>query len=173
MAKSLIPWSDENGWNQPQYYSTIRAADINGDARAELMGRSSTGIETWSFDPIMRQWQIVSSSTPGWDDANGWNRPEYYSTIQCADLDSDGQAELLARASWGITAWKYDKEARRWGQLPNGPRWDDANGWNRPEYYSTIQCADIEGYGGAELLGRSAGGLESWDYYLAWSWGQI
>jgi hypothetical protein len=97
-------------------------------------------------------------------DGQGWNLPEHYSTIQCADIDGDGAAELLAKGAAGITAWKYDGAARQWRQLPDGPGWVDGQGWNLPEHYSTIQCADIDGDGKAELLAKGAGGMTFWKY---------
>ncbi len=43
----MPPWSDAAGWSSPSYYATMQAADVNGDGKAELLGRSSAGIQTW------------------------------------------------------------------------------------------------------------------------------
>ena len=59
-------------------------------------------------------------------------------TVQLA-----GSYTVLARSAGSIEAWEYETGA--WKQLPNGPGWSDAAGWNAPEYYSTIQTADLEG----------------------------
>ena len=155
------PWSDDGDWNRPEYYSTIQTGDVDGDGRAELLGRSASGIEVWAFDGS--GWQQLPDG-PAWSDAGGWNRPEYYSTIQTGDVDGDGRAELLARSASGVQVWEYEDGA--WKQLPDGPAWSDAGGWNAPEYYGTIQTAGIPGseLGPEKLLARSASGIEAWEF---------
>jgi hypothetical protein len=111
---------------------------------------------------------LLGKSFTIWDpmlsDLAGWNKPEYYETIQCADIDGDGQAELIARSAGGIMAWKYDPLNKTWIGLPMGPEWSDKEGWGQPQYYETIQCADIDGDRRAELIARSAGGIMAWKY---------
>ena len=155
--------SDANGWNNPQYYTTIQCADIDGDGEAELLARSSAGIEAWKYDDANELWNNLPNG-PALSDTGGWNQPGYYTTIQCADIDGDGQAELIARSSSSIQAWKYDTANSVWNNLPNGPGLSDTGGWNYPQYYSTIQCADIDGDGQAELIARSSTSIEVWKY---------
>jgi len=88
--------------------------------------------------------------------------PQYYSTIQTGDINGDGRAELLARNASVMEAWRFDGTG--WTQLPTGPGWNDAVGWNLPQYYSTIQTGDINGDGSAELLGRDALGLVTYQF---------
>jgi len=44
------PFSDAAGWNDPSLYLTIRTADVDGDEKAELVSRTTTGaaIYTWT-----------------------------------------------------------------------------------------------------------------------------
>ena len=162
------PWSDANHWDQPQYYLTIHAADVNQDGKAELLGRGSGGIDTWVFDAATAQWQQLNAGACNWTDANHWNQPQYYLTIQAADIDGDGKAELLGRGSGGIETWSFDPAAGQWQQLSAGTcNWTDANGWNAPQYYTTIRAADIDGDGQAELLGRGANGVDTWRFDVA------
>jgi hypothetical protein len=125
-------------------------------------------VEVWKYivdpsSPYYRQWVFFTSETD-LNDNWGWNQPQYYRTIQCADIDGDGKAELLARGSDGIFAWRFDNAGENFGffPLPDGPRWNDANGWDNPQYYETIQCADIDGDGQEELLARNAFAVEIW-----------
>jgi hypothetical protein len=101
---------------------------------------------------------------PGWSDATGWDQPQYYSTIQTGDIDGDGRDELLARSSAAVEAWEFDPSSNTWSQLPNGPGWSDATGWDQPQYYSTIQTGDIDGDGQNELLARSSAAVEAWGF---------
>ena len=150
---------DPATWNAPEHYSTLQTADVDGDGRAELLIRRDTHVEVATFDGS--GWQLLPSG-PQWSDAAGWNAPQYYSTIQTADVDGDGRAELLARSASNVEVWALGENG--WQQLPGGPALSDAAGWNTPEYYSTIQTGDVDGDGSAELLARSASGLEGWAF---------
>ena len=141
-------------WWQPQCYLTIQCADIDGDGHAELIGRAP---DTTRRAPASAPTSILASTalrapgepmTPGpaWTDAAGWNQPQYYATIQCADINADGRAELIARGPDGIQAWNYDPVAKAWSNCPPGPAWSDAAGWNQVPYYSTIQTARAVAY---------------------------
>ena len=150
---------DPTVWNAPEYYSTLQTADLDGEGGEELLFRRATHVEVATFDG--NGWQLVLGG-PQWSDAAGWNKPEYYSTIQTADVDGDGRAELLARSASNVEVWALGENG--WQQLPGGPAWSDAAGWNAPQYYSTIQTADVDGDGRAELLARSASGIEVWAF---------
>jgi trypsin/VCBS repeat protein len=152
-------FSDANSWNSgPQYYSTIRFADINGDGKADVCGRGRAGINCalsngTSFGPVT-VWQSSFS------DAAGWNTgPEYYSTIRLVDVNGDHKADLCARGRAGIVC-----------ALSNGTSFgaanvwqssfSDANGWNSgAQYYSTIRFADLDGDGKADVCGRGSAGI--------------
>ena len=43
-------WSDAEGWAAPEYESTIRFADIDGDGKVDVCGRSAAGIVCSKFD---------------------------------------------------------------------------------------------------------------------------
>jgi hypothetical protein len=88
-----VPWdlwdntfSDANGWNQPQYGTTLMFADINGDGMADVCGRGQAGIYCElstgfdGFGPIFLAQSAFS-------DANGWNLLNYYSSLRFADVN--------------------------------------------------------------------------------------
>jgi hypothetical protein len=160
-------WSDANEWNQPQYYLTIQCADVDGDGFPELLGRSAAGMEVWKFKG--NGWKYYGTNT-ALSDANSWGLPEFYRTIQCADIDGDGRAELIARRHDAISVQKFDPSNFSWVSMPDGPPWSDTNGFGATECYETIQCADIDGDGAAELLGRGPNGVEVWKYTSSGTW---
>jgi hypothetical protein len=164
--------SDAGGWDRPQYYETIRLADIDGDGQAELIARAADGIHTWKFDRDQSQWGNYGQAGPPLADGppGNWDGREHFSTIQLADINGDRQAELIARSPDGIIAYRWDKGSTSWTALPAGPALSDAGGWNQPQYYSTIQVADIDGDGRAELLARAADGLHIWKFTEAQQW---
>ncbi len=125
-----------------------------------MLGRSSIGIEGWQYDPKSQQWFALPNG-PAWSDSSGWNQIQYYSTIQCADIDGDGQANLLGRSAQGIQIWRFVTvgAGQKWVELSGGPDWSDEAGWAAPQYYSTIQCVELDGFGQAEILARSSSGI--------------
>ena len=101
-------WSDAVGWDDPTKYGTIQLADVDGDPHhdLELLARGVNGIEMHDFDTSSGQWmpprnssgQLVPPVMIQLSDEKGWNAPSQSETIQTADIDGDGNAELLARA---------------------------------------------------------------------------
>lgn len=160
---SLTTMSDANGWNQPQQYSTIQCADIDGDGIAEVIGRDSTGLHVWKYYPNNGGWALGITQSD-FSDGNGWNNAAYYSTIQCADVDGDGQAEIVARSANGIVVYHHNKTTGQLDLQSTFPDLADVHGWGSPEFYSTIQCADFNGDGKAELIARSVYGIIGYEY---------
>lgn len=155
---------DADGWDQRPYYDTFQCADIDGDGKAEILARGAIGITIWKYAPSSTgDWKTLNPG-PALSDANGWDQPQFYRTIQFADIDGNNRAELIARGADGIVAWRYEPSNDSWSRLPNGPAWSDAVAWNRPEYYTTIQCADVDGDGWAELIGRGEAGLITYKF---------
>jgi hypothetical protein len=156
-------WGNAGGWDQHEYYSTIQAADLDGDGRDELLARGASGIVAYGLNQSNSAWEQLPNG-PAWSNAQSWNLIQYYSTIQTADINGDGRDELLARNALSIEVHGFDPSTNSWYQLPDGPAWSDAGGWNLPRYYSTIQTADINGDGRDELLGRSAAGMLAYGF---------
>ncbi|MGP0591402.1 hypothetical protein ACTRXD_02540 [Nitrospira sp. T9] len=163
LLKSADPfWADSNGWGEAKFYSTIQTADIDGEPGDELLARGINGMDTYKWSGS--EWKLLKSASPGWSDAIGWEHPQFYSTIQMADIDGDGKAEMLGRSGAGMETYKWNGTA--WDQVKTeNPGWSDEFGWDQVKYYATIQTADIDGDKAAELLGRVAGGMETykWD----------
>ncbi|GLV59930.1 hypothetical protein KDH_67540 [Dictyobacter sp. S3.2.2.5] len=160
--------TDTGGWNQPQYYRTLRVADIDGDGQAELLVRGAAGLRTFAFNRTNKQWQDLNAPIPGTEDANGWNQPQYYETFQLADINADGRDELIFRGPFGLFTYAFDVTRKYWYDLNAGALGlTDAGGWNQPQYYRTFRLADINGDGQAELLVRSAAGLRTFAFNLS------
>ena len=158
-------WSDDLGWDGVDNYSTIQTANIDEDSGAELLARGTNGMQTWKFNPATNTWYELVANSPRWSDDLGWDSVDNYSTIQAADVDGDGQAELLARGTNGMQTWKFNTATNTWYELvASSPQWSDALGWDDVDNYSTIQAADIDGDGAAELLARGTNGMQTWKF---------
>ena len=75
-----------------------------------------------------------------------------------------GRAELIGSGPAGVLSNHFDVSTGQWLTLPPGPANSDANGWNAPYSYMTMQCADLDGDGAEELFVLSSTGVQAWKY---------
>jgi hypothetical protein len=169
-------FSDAAGWNQPKYYSTLKFPDLNADGKADVCVRGGSGIRC-----ALSTGTGFGSATvwaPYFSDANGFDQPQYYSTIAYADLNADGTADLCVR---GGSAYRCALSS---GTAFTSPTtWTtsltNAAGWGLPESYTTLRLVDVNHDGKADVCGRSASGtkcakstgtafgtLTAWDSYF-------
>lgn len=71
--------SDDDGWDDPRSYTTLRLGDIDADGDADLCGRSSAGFFCWRSEAGAFSEAVAG---PEWSDASGWAGISYYSTIR-------------------------------------------------------------------------------------------
>lgn len=71
--------SDDTGWSNVRFYSTIRLADVDGDGMADLCARASAGLRCWPSlgDAFGEPW-----IGPEWSDAAGFDTPAVYETLR-------------------------------------------------------------------------------------------
>jgi hypothetical protein len=149
-------FSDANGWDAAQYYSTIAFPDLNADGRADICGRGSGGVYCGiSNGSSFTNVQLWSST---FSDSAGFNLPQFYETLSFPDLDSDGRADLCARGSDGMYC-EYSTGSAFLAKPRYSSEPTDANGWNQPEYYRTLSFANVDSDGKAELCGRASNGI--------------
>ncbi len=152
-------WSDDAGWDDVSCWSTLRLVDVDGDGLADLCARGPDGFRCAlsngeGFDPEV--------AGPALSDDTGWGDHSNMATIRLADLDGDGDRDLLARADAGIRWWSWEGASAAFGDAVEGPELSDALGWDDHRYYSTLRTADIDGDGSADLCARDADGLACW-----------
>ncbi|MEO8877029.1 MAG: VCBS repeat-containing protein, partial [Polyangiaceae bacterium] len=148
-------WTDAAGWNKPEYSETIRYADVDGDGLTDVCGRASTGVVCEISNGSGFPKEIAG---PAWSDASGWNAAQYYTTLQFADINGDGKADLCGRAAAGVICELSDGNS-----FPTevvGPDWSTAGGWDAAEYNSTIGFADLDDDGKDDICGRGWAGVQ-------------
>jgi hypothetical protein len=143
-------FSDAAGWNVPQYYATVSYPDINGDGKADLCGRGPSGLMcALSNGTSFGSTSLWSGS---FSDAAGWASPQYYTTIQFADVDGDGKADACGRGFGGMLCATSSGSAFNVLDVWDGA-YSDNNGWTQPQYYSTLHIVN------GVLCGRASDGI--------------
>lgn len=147
-------WSDAKGWSRPEQGTTIAYGDIDGDGKADVCGRDKVGVACHvstgrGFGAELRG--------PAWGDAQGWNKRSSYDTIQLADVNGDGKDDVCGRGSNGFTC--FLSNGRGFPTEIKGPAWSDKAGWAAEQRFATIQLADVDGDGKADVCGRGEAGI--------------
>ncbi len=137
-------------------HDRLLEGDLDGDGVADACARHAGGLTCW----IRSGTGVRVVEGPAMADALGWSDARYAETIQLADMNGDGKADLCARRADGIACWPFDGE--RFGLEFDGPRLTDAAGWGEPAYYRTIRFVDVDGDGRADVCGRRADGVACW-----------
>ncbi|MBK6922964.1 MAG: phosphodiester glycosidase family protein [Deltaproteobacteria bacterium] len=146
---------DEQGWSKPEYGSTLRLADIDGDGRDDLCARAKAGLMCWrSRGDGFADEAIV---LPELGDDAGFDAESLYGTIRTADIDADARVDVCARTTAGMRCWPSTGDG--FGAAIDGPAWSDDAGWSRVEYWSTIRLVDLDGDRRADLCARAADGI--------------
>ena len=150
-------FSDANGWNAIQYYSTIRFPDLNNDGKADVCGRGSNGvycgISNGTTFTNLQRW------TSQFGDVDGWNQPQYYRTIMFGDIDGDGNADVCGRGGEGVYCAYSDGQT--FGDVQRiTAEMSDPKGWNiGPQYYSTLRMVKPTTAFPMRICGRAGDGI--------------
>jgi hypothetical protein len=78
--------SDAEGWNDAARYTTIRLADVDGDARMDLCARAADGVHCWISGDLGFSHAWRSSA---WSDALGLSDPAFGSTFVVAGIAAE------------------------------------------------------------------------------------
>jgi hypothetical protein len=138
------PFPNAEGWDYEKNYATIHSADIDGDGKAELLGRRNAGMVAYDFNGT--SWVLKAGPGP-FPDAEGWDEAKYYATIHSADIDGDEVDELLARGAAGMVAYRL-----------HGTSWELVAGdgpfalEQRYGNYGGYACARWIGYGNPDWM---------------------
>lgn len=155
-------FSDTTVFAGPEYHRSVHFADVNGDGYADVCGRAPTGVvcalntKAGAFGPAS-PW-ITTEFT----DAAGWKADAYGSTVQLADVDGDGKADVCGRGPSGLTCAMSNGtsafvRAHRWSFRDD---FSDLMGWNAAaSYYGSVHLGDVNGDGLADVCGRNANGV--------------
>src|SRR5260370_2752207 len=146
------------------YYRSFKLADVNGDGLADACARGASGVVCAKNNGGGRVGAYKSWKGDDFTDGTGWLRPQYGTTVQYADINGDGVADVCGGGSAGLRSGLANAHGEADGF---GPSWawssgfDDGTGWAANEsYYKTVHLADVDGDGWADVCGRASEGIE-------------
>lgn len=154
-------FDNQSGWASRENGSTIRYGDLNGDGRADVCGRANRGMRcALSVPGASRFSGAVLWSRGPFSDDDGWNASSSrYLSIQLADVDTDGLADVCGRNNTGIVCMFSDASRFRTYQYLANEYFTDASGWGPEPYGATLRFADLNGDGRADACGRGVSGM--------------
>jgi hypothetical protein len=163
--------SDQGGWDQPQYYSTIQTGDIDGNGTDDIIARDGTNLIAFTLtggNYATGTWNVLPKG-PAWSDAAGWDQAPQYGTIHAGDVDGNGTDDVIGLDPdlAAIDVATYDAATATWSTLPSVPPFVV---WGiSPAYWTSIQLADLDGNGTDEILGRGPEGIVAFTF-VGGSW---
>ncbi len=144
-------------WSKPGHYATLRAGDLDGDGKADLCLRATSGITCFRSTGTALAPALAG---PPLSDAAGYGALSRFSTIRLADVNGDGKADLCVRAAADFRC--YPSTGSGFGAALVGPALPAADGWEEVEQYGTIRMGDVNGDGKDDLCARAASGMKCW-----------
>ena len=177
-------FSDAGGFGSAQgYWGSIRFGDVNGDGYADVCGRSSSGV-VCALNGRNGSFGTASLWSSTFTDASGWLPAQYGATLVLGDVNGDNKADVCLRGPSGVlcetanaagTAFEND---HLWSFRAD---FSDADGFGSGAgYWGSLELADVNGDGFADLCGRAPAGLVcaisngfSFDKYQPWGAGDF
>jgi len=151
-------FSGEQHWSS-KYFQSVRLADVDGDGKADIVGRNADGVHVALSTGLGFAHEAVWSDE--FSDINGWGAPESSSTIRWADVNGDHKADLIIRSREGIRVALSTGNGFEPSTLWTNYFSDDSSQqWKKVTGYSaTICAADVNGDGLADIVARGDHGI--------------
>ncbi len=170
LGEGMPAWpAGSTNWRSASTYSTVRLANLDGDPSGvqELLVRSRNGLVVARWNTTGGAWTALPTS-PVLANVGGWNKAKYYESLRVGDVDADGADEVFIRGGKVLEVIHYRSTGSAaastapWTVSKSAPLAPSA--WKDASNYRTFTLGDVDGDGDAEVLGRDAYGVRTFDY---------
>jgi hypothetical protein len=150
-SPSLSNQSDPHRITGPQYYSTIRAANIDGKPGDEILARFWDGMRVYKYFPPSAggnsidggTWKRIGTGGP-FSDAQGWSDPSLYSTITTGRVNDDSATPvLIGRSHAGTVGYTWNGSGWTPIAATPDPFFADSN-CGAPSCYRTLRIGRFD-----------------------------
>ena len=155
--------------SSPAYYGTFGVADFDHDGIDEVYARAPDGLRVKKFDG--REWTALPTLTDlksQADPLTDFTFPGIWASIRTADIDGDGDDEVLALDGAALQVWSYDPASTSWKRWqPSTPLSLASPDWTLSaafKYFGTIRTGDVDGDGHDDVIARGPTGVRTWFY---------
>ena len=154
-------FSNADGGELAERWSSLRLGDVDGDGAADLCGHVSGAVHcarnTGAGFAARSEWIDAS-----WSTALALPADQIGRTLMLGDIDGDGAADLCERGTAGVRCGLSAPARSAFVDVAHRSQgeFSDARGWSGLEaYWHSMRLADIDGNGQADLCGRGGAGL--------------
>ena len=123
--------SDNQGWNSPCLYETIRTIPIK--SKLFILGIRFGIVHLLSFSQKNSHLELLQAFE--WlENSKDWDSPNFYKTVNINKIDEI--ILISVKSTLGINLLAFNTEKYQFFRLPC---LDLQHDWNKPEYYKTIK----------------------------------
>lgn len=148
------------------YYKPLTYGDIDGDGDSDVCIRRADGV--YCANNSGGTFSGYSRRTQAFRDSDGYSDVSSGSTLQLADVNGDGRADLCARKSGligsGIYCATNGGNGSSFGSATKRSNGNDFGDWYgyglSAVYYGSIRFADVNADGLVDVCGRNSSGIE-------------
>jgi hypothetical protein len=126
-------------WSNTATWITVSTGDVNGDGRADIVGRQQ-GSGQW--------WVGISNGTGfTFSQFTAWSTGATWQDVHLADVTGDGRADVVGRF---LGNW--------WVGVSNGAGFDNAQwgSWSNAVNWVDVNVGDVNGDGRSDIVGRNS-----------------
>ncbi|AWV88374.1 peptidoglycan DD-metalloendopeptidase family protein [Bradymonas sediminis] len=147
--KLVEDFSNDGGWKDMKYWSTLSLFDYNGDGKDDVCARFFSGFRCMKATAtgFAAPEEVLATSAELDLDAL-----EHFATFRAGDINGDGAENVCVRGVEGVDCFSPGTPKI------TGPRWKDSSGWSRARYYSTLTVTDIDPDRRRDICARASAG---------------
>lgn len=137
---ALSGFKNEEGWSHDEHNSTFQALEINN--KLVVLARGTREVYVAELHPGPDTWRWLPALN-GFKSEEGWGKQEHYFTFQAVSLNN--KLVVLARGAREVHVAELHLGPDTWRWLPALSGFKSEEGWDKREYYASLQALSMNG----------------------------